>query len=763
MLETYKIAISGQVQGVGFRPFVYSLATAFSLKGTVSNNEEGVVIYVSGLNDSIRQFYHKLVQFPPPVARIKDSSISPIDFQTFDNFKIIPSPKTGQLNLPLTPDFAICEDCKKDIENSENPKFNYAFTTCVNCGPRWAITQTFPFERNHTSINEFPMCEECEKEYTSPIDRRFHSQTNTCSNCGIELFLITSEGKIIETSEENLFKIVADLLYEGSIIAIKNTSGYLLCCNAENRDVIQKLRAKKNRPKKPFAVLFPSMELLKNELKLTSNQIKSLTSSESPINIISSKNYKGNIVLNEVAPNLNQLGVMLPYTGILQLLANELNFPIIATSGNIHGSPIISENINALEKLNNVADYFLQHNLQIMHPQDDSVVKFSIKFYQAVFFRRSRGYAPNYLNININLDEKIMAMGADLKSTIAFYPNSHLYVSQYIGNLENFDVYNRFTSEVNSFINIFEQQPEVILIDKHPLYHSSQFGKELAKKTNSKLIEIQHHKAHFAAILGEHNLFNEKVLGVVFDGTGFGDDAQIWGGEFFNYEDSKIERINHFAYFDWLLGDKMAKEPRLSLFSLASEEMIEILEQKFTSNELKNYQYLKKNNQLKTSSVGRLFDAVASILNITDFNSYEGEAAILLENLVTEYDLKECKSYLNSIETEISSKEIIKNIAIDFKNGVLTETIVVNFLFTLANFILKYAKNNYYQHIALSGGVFQNTTLVDMLIELAPKEIKLYFHKDLSPNDENCSFGQLMYYMKIKNYELQNLQTRTNS
>ncbi len=751
MLKTYKIAISGQVQGVGFRPFVYNLATEFFLLGTVSNNEEGVLIYVTGLEHTINNFYKKLLQSPPPVSNIKQSSIVQIDSKNFTDFKIVPSHKTGELNVPLTPDFAICDDCKNEIQDTKNHRFNYVFTTCVNCGPRWAITQTFPFERDHTSITKFPMCDRCNDEYLRPTDRRFHSQTNTCGNCGIELVLIDNKSNKIAVSNENLFKEIAKLLSEGAIIAIKNTSGYLLCCNAEDEQVIEKLRIKKNRPSKPFAVLYPSLKFLKNELKVDKIQTKSLTSVERPITIISSQNYKGNISLNAIAPGLNQLGVMLPYSGILQLLANELEFPIIATSGNIHGSPIISDNKNAIEKLTSVADYFLQHNLKITHPQDDSVVKFSTKFRQEVLFRRSRGYAPNYLNATINVEEKIMAMGAHLKSSIAFYPNKYLYVSQYLGNLDNFDVYNRYISTVNSFTSIFEQQQEIVLVDKHPLYHSTQYGKELAQKKKAKLVEIQHHKAHFTAILGEHNLFDEKVLGVVFDGTGYGDDDAIWGGEFFNYEEGEIERIKHVTYFDWLIGDKMSKEPRLSLLALLNKDMSEVLEDKFTKNELKTYQILKNTNKLKTSSIGRLFDAVASILNITDYNSYEGEAPILLENKVTTYDLKACKCYLNSPEVEFSSEEIIKNIAIDFNAEVPTTIIVANFLFTLANAIIKIAETNTYKHIACSGGVFQNTTLVDMLIELVPKEIKLYFHKNLAPNDENISFGQMMYYLHIKN------------
>jgi hydrogenase maturation protein HypF len=491
------------------------------------------------------------------------------------------------------------------------------------------------------------------------------------------------------------------------------------------------------------------MEFLQNDLKINEFQCKSLTSAERPINIIPLGNYKGKTVLKAVAPGLNQLGVMLPYSGILQLLANELTFPIIATSGNIHSSPIIGNNEEAFEKLNNVADYFVQHNLEIPHPQDDSVVKFSAKFNQQVLFRRARGYAPNYFEANLNSEEKIIAMGADLKSSIAFYPNEYLYLSQYLGNLQNFDVYNRFTSTVNSFINIFEQQPDVVLADKHPGYQSTQFSKELALKTKSKLVEIQHHKAHFSAILGEHQLFSEKVLGVIFDGTGYGDDGNIWGGEFFDYEHHKIERINHIAYFDWLLGDKMAKEPRLSLLSLASEEMVEVLKTKFTSSELKTYQTLKNTNTLKTSSAGRLFDAVASLLNITDYNTYEGEAAILLENSLFGFDLKSCRSYLSAPEKGISATEIIKNMFDDFKNGNPKKQVILNFLYTLAFSVIEIAKSNNYKYIAFSGGVFQNTTMVDILIELAPKEIKLYFHKDLSPNDENISFGQLMYYLNI--------------
>jgi hydrogenase maturation protein HypF len=753
MQKTYKISISGQVQGVGFRPYVYSLAREFSLLGTVSNNEEGVVIYVSGLEDSIFNFYSKLIQFPPPVSRIKDTEISKIEYKYFEEFKIIPSKKGGQLNLILTPDFAICKECQNDIVNPVNRRYNYPFTTCVNCGPRWAITETFPFERNHTSMDSFPMCDACIKEYTNPLDRRFHSQTNTCETCGIDLWLIDYSNVKVETSKYKIFKDVAKFLSEGHIVAIKNTSGYLLCCNAENEKAVKRLRDKKNRPKKPFAILYPSLEFLKDELQLDEAHVKSLRSTERPITIMSLKGYKGNIALKEVAPGLNQLGVMLPYSGILQLLANELIFPIVATSGNIHGSPIISANNEAFEKLKNVADYFLQHNLKIIHPQDDSVVKYSEKYNAEVLLRRSRGFAPNYFNASITSDKKIMALGAHIKSSIGFFPNSFLYISQYIGNLDNYDVYERFTNTAKNFVDIFEQKPNVILIDSHPTYQSTLYGTELAQNYNSELHKIQHHKAHFASVLGEYDLFDsdESILGVVWDGTGFGEDRQIWGGEFFEYQSHKINRISHFEYFNWLAGDKMSKEPKLSMLTLSNDKMQSILDEKFSSEELTIYQSIKRKNKLKTSSVGRLFDAVASLLNICDKNTYEGEAAMLIENYILDYKLEDCESYCSKLKDGlVPTKELFYNLYVDYKKGNSKENVITNFLFTLASLVYQIADNHNIKTIAFSGGVFQNTTLIDMIKEIGEAKYKLYFNRDLSPNDENISFGQIMYYLNVK-------------
>jgi len=753
MLKTYKIVISGRVQGVGFRPYVFVLATKNHLSGTISNNEKGVIIFLTGKKSEIQSFYQKLIDKPPPISLILESDLHEISFLEFDDFRIVPSTIQGKLNLPLTPDFAICEKCKNEIIEIENRRSGYPFTTCVNCGPRWAITKTFPFERSNTTIDDFQMCASCNSEYTDPKNRRFHSQTNTCETCGIEMVLRDRVGVKLNISRGEIFKKMADLIRDGKIIAIKNTSGYLLCCDANNQKSVQALRQKKRRPKKPFAILYPSLSLLEQHLKINKNQRRAFQSTQRPIVIIPKTHFKGNLALSDIAPGLNQIGIMLPYTGILELLSAELKIPMIATSGNLHGSPIIFDDNESFDVLKNVVDYFLDHDLEIVNPQDDSVVKFSTKFDQEVLFRRSRGYAPNYFGKKIISRERILAMGGHLKSTIAFLPNDYLYISQYLGNLDNYDVYKRFTNTVEKFIHLFEQKPDVVLIDSHPAYQSSLHGREITKKEGSALYEIQHHKAHFASVLGEHELFDDAdpVLGVVWDGTGYGEDGQIWGGEFFSYQTNKIERISHFEYFDWLAGDKMAKEPRISLLSLVNTELEPVLEGKFNEEETSIYREVKKRNKLKTSSVGRLFDAVAALLDICDINTYEGQAAILLENKIVQYDLENCKSYcfVNSANL-ISTSSLFEDLFVDFKNGLKREQIILNFLYTLATIIIDQAHRNKFEKIACSGGVFQNTILIDMLKELAGTKYKLYFNRNLAPNDENISYGQIMYYLNCR-------------
>ena len=596
------------------------------------------------------------------------------------------------------------------------------------------------------------MCPACQKEYGDPHDRRFHSQTNSCAQCGVKLSLTNRQGEILETDPGVIFKEIHRLILEGKILALKNTSGYLLCCDARNERAIAELRRRKRRPTKPFAILYPSLSLLEADLHLLPEHRKELTGSERPIVLIEAGDYRGPLALESLAPGLRQLGVMLPYTALLAMLMHEIPFPLVATSGNIHGSPIISTEEEAVEALKNVADYFLHHDLQVTNPQDDSVVKYTPKARQKIIFRRSRGYAPNYYGNMPGCPIKVMALGAHLKSTIAFYPNDFLYLSQYLGNLDHLDVYSRFTRTAEFFTELFEETPEVALCDLHPGYGSTQFARSHAQSWKAEILGIQHHKAHFASVLGEHELFgaNEPVLGVVWDGTGYGEDGAVWGGEFFRYDTEGMERIAHFEYFPWLAGDKMALEPRLSLFALTGGDGIPAAGSRFSPEELRIYRKMLGMPGLQTSSVGRIFDAVASLLDVRHFNTYEGEAAILLENTISGYDLDTCYAYIGLEEgNSISSRKLIQNVRADLLRGTPKDQIIRNFLFTLATLIFEMAEKNGFKHIACSGGVFQNATLVDMIREIGKDNYKLYFNTALSPNDENIAFGQMAYYLNL--------------
>lgn len=741
------------MQGVGFRPFVYRLANKNCLKGTVSNNENGVLVSITATKEKAQVFLESVLEKAPANASIQSHTISEVRYQEYPDFQIIPSVAKHQINIPLTPDFAICDRCKAEIREPNNRRYGYPFTTCTNCGPRYALTTRFPFERGLTTVASFDMCDICKQEYSNPEDRRFHSQTNTCNDCGIRLRLDDAEGKTHGGTSKAIIRKVASLIRNGNIIAIKNTNGYLLCCNANNRSAIQRLRERKQRPTKPFALLYPSIARVKNDFEINETETHALLSPVAPIVILKPKQKINGLAQEAIAPGLQQLGVMLPSSALVTLLMDGLRIPIVATSGNIHGSPIISREEDAIRNLSKVADYFLHHNLDISFPQDDSVVRFSGE--HPLVLRRSRGMAPNYIGHSCADEVKVLAMGAHLKSTFAFIPNKHSYVTPYFGNLDNYEVSQRFQESLDQFIELFQIVPEVILIDAHPLYQSSILGKELTEEWNTKLTTVQHHKAHFASVLGEHNLFDShaKILGIIWDGTGYGEDNAIWGGEFFSYQNHEMERLTHFDYVDWLASDKMAREPRLSYLSFLPENEKDSAMHKFSETEWKVYTKMLDSNALKTSSVGRMFDAVASLLEIIDVTSYEGEAAMLLENLAREYRGDEYLDFLENIAYKtIPSKVLIGNILQAKRKGISDAKIAHSFIHTLAMVVLRFAEQGGFKTIACSGGVFQNALLIEKLIELAKNRgIEFKINRILSSNDENISFGQLCYYQHIKN------------
>lgn len=756
-MKTTEIHISGRVQGVGFRPFIFNLAEEFGLKGYVSNDELGVIIVCQGENSE--QFFNDIHHRKPKSSEIIFSEIKEIETaEIFDNFYIKPTEKNIVVDIPLTPDFATCESCETELFDEKNPRYFYPFTTCTQCGPRYSVTKKFPFERENTAIEVFKMCPNCLAEYQNSDDVRFHSQTNSCPNCGIQIWLKDNQGNEFKGTNKEIFEKLAEELSFGKIVALKNTAGYLLMCDTTNSEAVSELRKRKRRPTKPFAVLFSGISTMKEYLEISELQIQHFKSSESPIIVTKIKEVK-DLAIDEISPNMNSVGAMFPYSGTLKLISKTFGKPLIATSGNFHGSPICSTTEEAEQILGKIADYFLHNTLEIQHPQDDSVIKFSPKYYQKIVFRRSRGFAPNYFFAEelseLNKEKnKILCLGGDLKNTFAVVPNNHVYISEFIGDLANFETYERFENTVKSYQKIFNFEPNLILSDLHPKYENQKIIKNLWKSAESVgNYKIQHHKAHFASILGEKKLWKkDKVLGIIWDGIGFGTSTEIWGGEFFLFENQKMERVAQLENFAWILGDKMSKTPKISALSVSGNN--EDLKFAFDENEWKIYNNLIEKSEIKTSSMGRFFDAVAFVLGYEKPLFFEGESAMWLEKISQEKfptdftDFHRLKDYLKNDEFEnIPSKKLFSKILEEKKLGKSVGEIGLNFHFTLIKAIEKIAQRFAVKKLAFSGGVWQNALLVDLAIEFLGEKFELHFHEKLSPNDENISFGQLNYYL----------------
>lgn len=756
MNPTFQITISGSVQGVGFRPFIYNLAISYNLKGYVSNNESGVIIVVQKKAATVTEFYKELKKRHPKNAKINHIEIVEIlSDQTFDTFSIKPTEKNIAINALLTPDFAICKNCQSEVLDPENRRYSYPFISCTSCGPRYAIAKKFPFERENTSLNEFKMCETCLEEYNNPKDIRFHSQTNSCPECGIKISFTDNEGNSISGTNQEIFEALCKKLMEGKIVAVKNTSGYLLLCDATNPKAVQELRNRKKRFTKPFAVLFKNIKQIENYLYCHKTEKKEITSCQAPIVILSLKK-QADLAAEEINPNIKTIGAMVPNSGILHLISNQFQKPLVATSGNFHGAAICTHQSEVLKSLHTVADFYLHHNLEIQHSQDDSVLRFSKKHKQKIILRRARGFAPNLdLSFSSHASEKLLCLGADLKNTVTITPNEQVYVSEYIGDLANYDTYNRFEKKINTSLNFFNFSPTKIIYDQHPNYEANHKVSDFTANNNAiETITIQHHEAHFAAILSEKNLWEKsKTLGVVWDGAGFGSNIEIFGGEFFEYSKRQIKRIGHLEYFPWILGDQMSKNPKISAFSISRNS--HHFQHLFNKNEIKIYSQHIENSLIKTTSMGRLFDATAFALGFKTPILFEGEAGMYLENLAQKAYNKsniKLKDYLQEekITTVIPSKKLVLHLAKAAKNNTNPESVALNFHYTLVKCIEKIATFSKSKHIAFSGGVFQNTVLIDLIIDLLKPKFKLHFHEMLSPNDENISFGQLNHYLHLK-------------
>lgn len=754
-MSTWHIHIKGQVQGVGFRPAVYRLACEYGLKGWVSNMPDGLHIEINGGRETAHDFLHQLLAHPPPLARITGYSYRKVDKRMFDRFEIAGSESTVEAELLLTPDATMCDNCRDELKNPADRRFAYPFITCTHCGPRYSIIRQLPYDREHTAMASFPLCTECEEEYHSPADRRYYSQTNSCGQCPITLSLIDREGQARHLSVDQTVEVVCEAWQKGDIVAIKGIGGYLLTCDAMHEEAIRKLRHRKHRPSKPLALMFPDLPMLAATTRLRLPEKEMLCSTIAPVLLLDvTDNSKIQHTL--LAPNLDQVGAMLPYTPLYDILLSHFGRPIVATSGNISKSPILFQDPAAIFALSALADLILTNDRDIVLPQDDSVIRYTYFSAHPIILRRSRGMAPTFIHPDLQPgSQSVLALGAELKSTFTLLHQQNVYISQYLGDLSDYGTQKHYQDLIRHFLELFHTRPEVVLVDLHPDYAATRYGRQLAEDRGLPVFAYQHHIAHFAAVLGEHNLIDTstEILGFIWDGTGLGTDGQIWGGESFTYADQGFGRIAHFEYFPFILGDKMPREPRISALCWCrmQEAAAGILQEKFSDIEWRTYQHLLGNGaNMRTSSAGRLFDAVASLLGLCDRQTYEGEAAMQLENLALayckEYGMDTLEAYPISITQDgiIRTSEMAPLLLQDIAEERPVAYIAARFHYTMVFIVRMVAERYGIRSLAFSGGVFQNALLVDMLLHFLSSDYTLYFHHRLSPNDENISFGQMM-------------------
>ncbi|MBU1680481.1 MAG: carbamoyltransferase HypF [Bacteroidetes bacterium] len=749
MIQRSKIIVRGAVQGVGFRPFVYRLAHEMKLNGFVKNSSIGAEIEVEGEVDLLRAFLLRLEKEKPAISFISGLEFSLLAPNGYSKFQIVESEELNEKTAFILPDISVCDECVKELFDSANRRYLYPFINCTNCGPRYSIIDALPYDRKNTSMKNFEMCPECREEFINPLDRRFHAQPIACEKCGPSLRLMDNNGNKLSSGNDALAESII-IINDGKILALKGLGGYQLIIDAFNEDSILELRKRKNREEKPFALMAPNLEYIKKFCEVNQFEERLLRSQETPIVFLKKK--RSGKKFNLIAPRNPYLGVMLPYTPLHHLLMKKLNRFVIATSGNISEEPMCFEDNEALERLGKICDYFLGNNRPILNPVDDSIAR--IVNGRELILRRARGYAPfpMILNQSNNSESTVLAVGGHLKNTVALKVGDNVFLSPHIGDLSNLSSYKVFENTIRRLQQFYSVEPNSIVHDIHPEYISTKY----AKKQNVSTFGIQHHLAHVISCKVENNIECE-VLGISWDGTGLGLDNTIWGGEFFILDD---EHFSHAAQFEkfHLPGSELAvKEPRRSaagiLYHLYGERAFSdnILSTNFSANEIKILkQQLSKNiNSPLTSSVGRLFDAAASILGICQNNSYEGQAGMMME---FNCDDLETSSYDFQLDTSIYPiiivwREIIEGMLEDISNDISIAIIAKKFHNSLSVIILKVAREIGIQKIVLSGGCFQNMILTESTIKLLEQNnFSVYTHQRIPPNDGGISLGQAAGY-----------------
>jgi hydrogenase maturation protein HypF len=746
------IRLAGQVQGVGFRPFVYRLANELNLKGQVRNGTQGVEIDIEGATAAIDNFIRRLDDDKPVQASIETKNIKALNPVGYSEFKVSESTNANRKTAGVLPDMATCPECLAEIFDPDNRRFRYPFTNCTNCGPRYSIIETLPYDRDNTTMRAFPMCDDCRAEYEDPADRRFHAQPNACPVCGPHLELWDHAGKIMGLHDAAL-TAACDIIRDGRILALKGLGGFQLLVDARNDKAVERLRARKARQEKPLALMYPNIESIRDACEVSTIEQEVLLSYQAPIVLLKNKRLKANRsfkIAASAAPGNPYSGIMLPYTPLHYLLMRELGFPIVATSGNYSEEPICIDEYEALERLGDIADFFLIHNRPIARQVDDSVV--TVMDNQPVVLRNARGYAPASIYLNRTLPATL-AVGAHLKNSIAISNGHKIILSQHIGDLVTRQAHDAFARTIDSLSGIYDFQPEYVAADRHPDYLSSRYAEQIAGHHKT----VQHHYAHVLACMADNKL-QKTVLGVAWDGTGLGMDGTIWGGEFLVADQHSFTRAAHLKYFRLPGGEKAVREPRRAALGLLYEiygdrlfnsRNIEPL-RTFAPAELKILRDMlqRKVNSPATSSAGRLFDGVSSLLGFKHVNNFEGQAAMMLEYAAMETNISKCYEFdidSGSRPYVIDWRPIIEGILSDMEKGINKNIIAARFHNTLTEMIVQTASLIGEKDIVLTGGCFQNKYLTELTIKKLQKSgFNVNWHNNIPPNDGGIAVGQIL-------------------
>ncbi len=780
MMTTMHVRVSGIVQGVGFRPFVYGLAKRLDLRGWVRNTSNGVEILIDGNTGNIDQFVKSLSDEKPPLAKIDSLDLTRVELSNiqYTDFEIRESAAISGAYQPISPDTAVCADCERELFDPNDRRYLYPFINCTNCGPRFTIIKDIPYDRPNTTMADFPLCDNCRAEYENPLDRRFHAQPVACPTCGPFVTLRDSHtnppDSRISTIEYRIHAILKTrrLLREGKIIAVKGLGGFHLACDANNAYAVEELRHRKGRVGKPFALMAATLETIETICKINEAEAGLLTSREKPIVLLEKKR---NTNFTSVAPNMDTLGFMLPYTPLHHLLLNQTD-PILArepapavlvmTSGNLSEEPIAIENEEALERLSPLADAFILHDRPIHVRCDDSVVRVEsgklkdLPLATFHFLRRSRGYAPYPVQLPFAV-KPILAAGGELKNTFCLARDGYAFLSHHIGDMENAETYESFEQGVKHLSHIFRVQPERIAHDLHPNYFTTHY----AKKQGIPQIAIQHHHAHIAACMADNGLEDRRVIGLSFDGTGYGTDGAIWGGEALIASYSDFERFAHLEYLPLPGGDSAIRHPWRIAVGYAHALGLDIADLPFLQKidmqaiTIVQQQVDKKLYSPLTSSMGRLFDAIASISGVRSEVTYEAQAAIEMEVLSKPF-IASADIYPYTIAETIKVKELFAAILRDIRANEAIGMIGAKFHKTIAQIsmdICKQArKRTNLNEVALSGGVWQNQILLGLVRDgLEKEDFVVYFHKQVPTNDGGLALGQAVIANVIASREPQ--------